>query len=108
MKMKILTFPSTAGFKGWKQFFSKESVSHPAKINLGLLRHIIETYTELGDVVLDVRRMALGAGRAVKRGGVVVGVRACARSTCPGPAGPPGPQSCAQRAPSRSPSSPAS
>lgn len=49
----IIKFPSTAGFKGYKQFFSKESVAHPAKINLNLLRYIIETYTSRGEVILD-------------------------------------------------------
>lgn len=51
--MKVLRFPSTAGFKKYKPFFSKESVSHPAKINLKLLEYIIKTYTEEGDIVLD-------------------------------------------------------
>lgn len=50
---KILKFPSTAGFKGWKQFFTNESTSHPAKMNLNLLRWILQKYTETGDTVLD-------------------------------------------------------
>ncbi len=50
---KILRFPSTAGFKGWKQFFSDESIAHPAKMNLNLLRHILKEHTRPGDVVLD-------------------------------------------------------
>ncbi len=50
---RILRFPSTAGFKGWKQFFTDESIAHPAKMNLKLLRHILEVHTSPGDVVLD-------------------------------------------------------
>lgn len=50
---KILKFPATPGFKGWKQFFTDESVSHPAKMNLNLLRWILETYTKPGEIVLD-------------------------------------------------------
>ena len=50
---RILKFPSTAGFKGWKDYFTKDSVAHPAKMNLNLLRHIIESHTIPGDVVLD-------------------------------------------------------
>jgi len=50
---RILKFRATPGFRGWSRFFTKESVSHPAKMNLNLLRWIIETYTELGEVVLD-------------------------------------------------------
>ena len=50
---KILKFPATPGFKGWKQFFIDESITHPAKMNLNLLRWILETYTELGELVLD-------------------------------------------------------
>ena len=34
----ILFFNPTAGFKGYEQFFSSESVTHPAKANLNLLR----------------------------------------------------------------------
>jgi len=52
-KDKILKFPATPGFKGWKQFFTDESVSHPAKMNLNLLRWILETYTKPGEIVLD-------------------------------------------------------
>lgn len=50
---KILKFPATPGFRGWKDFFTDESTEHPAKLNLNLLRHIITTYTEMGDVILD-------------------------------------------------------
>lgn len=52
-KDKILKFSATPGFKGWRHFFSKESISHPAKMNLNLLRHILKTYTKMGDIVLD-------------------------------------------------------
>ena len=50
---KILEFPATPGFKGWKPFFTPESTTHPAKMNLNLLRWILEAYTSEGDVVLD-------------------------------------------------------
>lgn len=52
-KDKILKFKATPGFKGWEHFFTDESVSHPAKMNLYLLRYILRTYTVPGDVVLD-------------------------------------------------------
>jgi len=52
-KNKVLKFPATPGFKGWKDHFTDESVAHPAKMNLNLLRHILKTYTRPGDVVLD-------------------------------------------------------
>ncbi len=50
---KILKFPATPGFKGWKDYFTEESVAHPAKMNLNLLRWILKTCTSEGDVVLD-------------------------------------------------------
>jgi DNA modification methylase len=50
---RILKFPATPRFKGWESFFTDESVTHPAKMNLNLLRWILETYTSEGDVVLD-------------------------------------------------------
>ena len=50
---RILKFKATPGFKGWKDFFTDESTTHPAKMNLRLLSWIIETYTEPGEVVLD-------------------------------------------------------
>jgi len=50
---KILRLEPTPGFKGWKHFFTEKSISHPAKMNLNLLRWIISTYTESADVVLD-------------------------------------------------------
>ena len=50
---RVLRFPATPGFKGWKQFFCEASTTHPAKMNLNLLRWILETYTEPGEVVLD-------------------------------------------------------
>lgn len=50
---RILEFPATPGFKGWEPFFTDESTTHPAKMNLNLLRWILVTYTEPGEVVLD-------------------------------------------------------
>ena len=50
---RILKFPSTAGFKGWKPFFSDESISHPAKMNLKLLQWILLKYTKPSETVLD-------------------------------------------------------
>ncbi|GAH30115.1 unnamed protein product, partial [marine sediment metagenome] len=47
---KILKFPATPGFKGRKPFFTDESTTHPAKMNLRLLSWILETYTSEGDV----------------------------------------------------------
>jgi len=52
-KDRVLIFPPTPGFKGWETFFTEESITHPAKMNLELLRWIIETYTEPGEVILD-------------------------------------------------------
>ncbi len=50
---RILIFPATPAFKGWKTFFDEDSIKHPAKMNLNLLRWILKTYTEPGQVVLD-------------------------------------------------------
>lgn len=50
---KVLELDATPGFRGWGHFFTRESVTHPAKMNLNLLRWILETYTEPGEVVLD-------------------------------------------------------
>lgn len=50
---RVLEFPGTPGFKSWEPFFTDESTTHPAKMNLNLLRWILETYTEPGEVVLD-------------------------------------------------------
>lgn len=49
----IIEFPSTAGFKSFHEFFVKESVKHPAKANLHMLRWIIEKYTKEGEIILD-------------------------------------------------------
>jgi len=49
----VLFFEPTAGFKGFEQFFHPDSVTHPAKANLHLLRWILERYTKPGDLVLD-------------------------------------------------------
>jgi len=52
-KDKILKFPATPGFKGWRDHFTQDSITHPAKMNLNLLRWILRTYTKPGDTVLD-------------------------------------------------------
>lgn len=50
---RILKFCHTPGFKGWKHFFTEDSVTHPAKMNLNLLRWILSNYTKPSQVVLD-------------------------------------------------------
>ena len=50
----VLDFPSTAGFGWYANMFEKESVAHPAKTGLFLLRYLIENFTRPGDTVLDV------------------------------------------------------
>lgn len=50
---KILKFKHTPSFKGWRHFFTEDSVTHPAKMNLNLLRWILSNYTEKNNVVLD-------------------------------------------------------
>lgn len=50
---RVLKFSGTPGFKGWKDFFTDDSTTHPAKMNLKLLRHILEAHTRPGDVILD-------------------------------------------------------
>lgn len=50
---RLLEFSATPGFRGWEPFFTKESVTHPAKMNLNLLQWIIGTYTKPRDIVLD-------------------------------------------------------
>jgi len=50
---KIVTWPPTAGFKPYDKYFTKESVKHPAKANLHMIKWIIETYTKEGDWILD-------------------------------------------------------
>jgi len=52
-KGRVLIFGATPGFRGWERFFTEESNTHPAKMNLNLLRWILETYTKSGDTVLD-------------------------------------------------------
>lgn len=51
---KILDFPSTSGqdYATWKTFFCK-ATKHPAKANIAMLEWIIDTYTKLGDVIVD-------------------------------------------------------
>jgi len=50
---RILVFAATPAFKGWRQYFTKNSALHPAKMNLNLLRWILHKYTETGNTVLD-------------------------------------------------------
>ncbi len=50
---RVLKFPATPGFKGWKDHFTADSITHPAKMNLNLLRWILKTYTKPGKIVLD-------------------------------------------------------
>ena len=49
----ILVFPETSGFRGFETFFTEDSVQHPAKANLMMIKHIIEKYSKEGDTVLD-------------------------------------------------------
>ena len=51
--MTSLDFKSTAGFRGYSYFFTRESVAHPAKANLNLLKFLISKYTKPGQTVLD-------------------------------------------------------
>jgi DNA modification methylase len=44
---------SSAGFGPLKDFFTEESVAHPAKMNLWLLNYLIREYTRKGDVISD-------------------------------------------------------
>jgi len=48
-----LRFPATPGFGRWSMFFPEEAKSHPAKMNLELLRFLVLNFTKPGDVVLD-------------------------------------------------------
>ncbi len=50
---KELIFPSTLGFGPYRNFFPKEAVGHPAKINLHLLEYLIKNYSRVGDNILD-------------------------------------------------------
>jgi len=50
---RILHFSATPAFRGWKPLFVNESKAHPAKMNLNLLKWIIDTHTDPGDIVLD-------------------------------------------------------
>jgi len=50
---KIVIFPSTSGFRPFEEFFSKESIRHPAKANLHMIRWIITKYSKLGETILD-------------------------------------------------------
>lgn len=48
-KVKELILSSSAGFKPLDDFFTEESLSHPAKGNLHLLHYLIREYTEEGE-----------------------------------------------------------
>lgn len=48
-----LRFRPTPGFGKFKKFFPRESVAHPAKMNLYLTQYLIKKYTNEGDTVLD-------------------------------------------------------
>ena len=50
---RILKFKATPRFKGYEHFFTKDAVSHPAKMNINLLRWILSTFTETNNIVLD-------------------------------------------------------
>ena len=50
---RILHFSATPAFRGWKPLFVEASKDHPAKMNLNLLKWIIDTHTSPGDTVLD-------------------------------------------------------
>ncbi|MEM2922553.1 MAG: DNA methyltransferase, partial [Candidatus Bathyarchaeia archaeon] len=53
-KVVELKFPSSAGFRPFQFFFSEESIAHPAKASLYLLRYLIKKYTKEGEVVADI------------------------------------------------------
>jgi DNA modification methylase len=48
-----LDFSSTAGFGRFKQYFSEDSVTHPAKANLNLLWFLVSKYSKPGETILD-------------------------------------------------------
>ena len=50
---RIIHFDATPAFRGWKPLFVERSKDHPARMNLNLLKWIIDTYTEPEDTVLD-------------------------------------------------------
>jgi hypothetical protein len=47
----LWTFPVDVGLR--RKLFCAESFSHPAKLHLGLLQRIIDTYTQFGETILD-------------------------------------------------------
>lgn len=53
MKDNILVFKETSGFKKFELFFDPESVQHPAKANLLMIKWIIEKYSKEGDLICD-------------------------------------------------------
>src|SRR3990170_2657462 len=50
---KVMEWEPTPGFKPYHEFFAPESVKHPAKAVLHMIRWIIENYTQEGDTILD-------------------------------------------------------
>ena len=50
---RVLSFDATPAFKGWKPLFVEASKDHPAKMNLNLLKWIIDTHSSPGDIILD-------------------------------------------------------
>ena len=50
---EILEFSSTPGFGKWKRYFPKDAAKHPAKMNLNLLNHLVQRYTDEGELILD-------------------------------------------------------
>jgi len=48
-----LIFDPTPGFGEYRKFFPDDAVTHPAKINMNLLKHLIERYTKPGETILD-------------------------------------------------------
>jgi len=50
---RVLRLPSTAGLKPFRHYFCAESIRHPAKANLWLLRYLIQHYTKPSDLILD-------------------------------------------------------
>jgi len=52
MTAEELRFESTAGFGSYKKYLS-HAIAHPAKMNMNLLRFLIQKHTKEGDLILD-------------------------------------------------------
>jgi len=50
---QVVEFRPTAGFRPYQQFFVKESVKHPAKANLHMMKWIIQKWTKEDETILD-------------------------------------------------------